>query len=166
MFAYSLLAVPAVWDAVGYEALSVTSCSILFLCCCASALRPLGLTLHCSSNNCCGTLNICKPPLLFTQLPLHWAHALCAAAVLCACLCESEWVYVFSAQLVRLCVAYYSGHICEPLCMCAYMGDLSLLYVCDMYLFNQKSTPHTHMRAHTYICHCAPVLPSLALTFL
>lgn len=52
----------------GREALRVTSCSILFLCRCASARRPSGLTLHCSSNNCCGTPNICKPPLLLARL--------------------------------------------------------------------------------------------------
>lgn len=92
MFAQRLLAGPVVWGAVGCEALSVTSCSILFLCCCASALCPPGLTLHCSSNNCCGTLNICKPLLRLTQPPL------CRAAVC-----------VFPAQLVRLCAAYFDA---------------------------------------------------------
>lgn len=86
----------------------VTSCSILFLCRCASALRPPGLTLHCSSNNCCGTPNICKPPLLLTQLPLCWA-------AVCVCVC------VFPAQLVRLCAAHtlmlvLFGTSCVPLC--------------------------------------------------
>lgn len=63
MFAHRLLAGPSAGVAVGPEALSVTSCSILFLRCCASALCPSGLTLHCSFNNCCGTVNICKPLL-------------------------------------------------------------------------------------------------------
>lgn len=110
MFAHRLLAVPGVWGAVGCEALSVTSCSILFLCCCASALRPPGLTLHCSSNNCCGTPNICKPPLPLTQPPLHWAHGLCAAAV-CACVRTSAqcvqayfWRWSYLVQVVSHCV--------------------------------------------------------------
>lgn len=68
MFAHRLLAGPSVGVAVGPEALSVTSCSILFLCCCASALCPSGLTLRCSFNNCCGTVNICKPLLQLARL--------------------------------------------------------------------------------------------------
>lgn len=68
MSAHRLLAGPSVGVAVGPEALSVTSCSILFLRCCASARRPSGLTLHCSFNNCCGTVNICKPLLQLARL--------------------------------------------------------------------------------------------------
>lgn len=81
MFAHRLLAGPSVGVAMGAEALSVTSCSILFLRCCASTLRPSGLTFHCSFNNCCGTVNICKPLL---QL---------------ACLC-AVLLYVFPANIL------------------------------------------------------------------
>lgn len=93
MFAQRRLAVPGVWGAVGCRALSVTSCSILFLCCWASALCPPGLTLHCSFNNCCGTLNICKPLLLLTQPPLHWAPGLgTAARLMCVYMHTVFWI--------------------------------------------------------------------------
>lgn len=124
MFAHRLLAVLGVWGAAGCKALSVTSCSILFLCCRASALRPPGLTLHCSSNNCCGTLNICEPTLLLTRPPLHWAHALCTDAAVCMCVCVCQCVY-FSTACEAVCIILwrwsYLGQVvrnCVCMCVC------------------------------------------------
>lgn len=88
----------------------VTSCSILFLCRCASALRPPGLTLHCSSNNCCGTPNICKPPLLLTQLPLCWA-----AVCVCVYFQHSLWGYV---QHILWCWSYLVRVVCHCVRVC------------------------------------------------
>lgn len=52
-----------------------------------------GPILHCSSNNCCGTLNICKPPLLRGRL-----------CFLCS---ECD----FAARPVRRCAARFdAGH--------------------------------------------------------
>lgn len=103
IFAHRLLAGPAVWGAVGYEALSVTSCSILFLCCCALAVRPPGPTLHCSSNNCCGTLNICKAPLLLTQPPLHWAACVCISSTACEVVCGILWCWSYLVRVMSAC---------------------------------------------------------------
>lgn len=93
MFAHRLLARASVGVAMDPEALSVTSCSILFLRCCASALRPSGLTLHWSFNNCCGTVNICKPLLQLACL---------CVGLLCVCVCSqpisSLFFFVFQRQ--------------------------------------------------------------------
>lgn len=122
MFAQRFLAGPSVGVAVGPEALSVTSCSILFLRRCASAVCPSGLTLHCSFNNCCGTVNICKPLLQLARL---------CAGLLCV-FPANFFFFFFNARVQNTLMLILSGMspcLCTRVCIaCLCIWDFFFLF--------------------------------------